>query len=337
MKRIIDANLNRATEAFRVLEDIARFKLNDKVISAELKNLRHTLCMFFDSDYNELIFSRDTNNDVGVDILNPTKISRDVPNLCELFRSNFKRLEQALRVLGECSNLGDEIRYKTYVIEKKMNERINMDIKKYLLKDKNLYLVTNSDNFSSDEEFLDKVALAVKSGVDIVQLREKTKPASKIIEYGKVIRQICSEYGAIFIVNDRIDIAQIVKADGVHLGQDDVDIKYAREILGEKMIIGISTHKSEDAICAVENGADYIGVGPVYKTPTKPNRDAAGLDYLKWACKNVSIPFYAIGSIDENTIDEVISVGAKRVAVVRCIMNSSDVEKSVKTLKAKLG
>ena len=336
MNRIIDANLNRAIEALRVLEEIARFYFDDKTLSEELKNVRHSVCIFFDDKYDELLFSRNTQNDVGVDIKNPTKKSRENPSAEQIFRSNFKRLEQALRVLSEYGNLPDDFRYKIYTVEKKMNERFKMDIKKYLLKDKNLYLVTNSDNFSTDEEFLDRVALAIKSGVDIVQLREKTKPASKIIEYGKVIRQLCSEYGAIFIVNDRIDIAQIVKADGVHLGQDDVDIKHAREILGEKMIIGISTHKSSDAILAVEGGADYIGVGPVYKTPTKPNRDAAGLDYLKWAAQNIQIPFYAIGSIDENTIDEVISYGAKRVALVRAIMNSNDIEKTVKNLKNKL-
>ncbi len=336
MYRIIDANLNRATEALRVLEEIARFKLDDKNLSTQLKNIRHQICTFFDDEYDFLIISRDTLNDVGVDIINPTKTEKSYLNIESIFRSNFKRLEQALRVLSEYANLSDNFRYQIYTIEKNMNERIKMDIKKYLLKDKKLYLVTNSDNFATDDEFLDTVALAIKSGVDIVQLREKTKPAAKIIEYGKVIRQITSEYGALFIVNDRIDIAQVLNADGVHLGQDDVDINSARKILGEKMIIGISTHKPQDAQEAIKNGADYIGVGPVYKTPTKPNREPAGLEYLKWAVENVSIPFYAIGSIDENTIDEVISYGTKRVALVRAIMNSKNISSTVKNLKNKL-
>ncbi len=336
MKRITDANLNRATEALRVLEEIARFELNDKEMSKEYKNMRHSLCTFFDKQYNELINSRDTKNDVGVDILNPTKEMIGQKNLDMIFRSNSKRLQQALRVLNEYANLPDKYRYKSYTLEKTMDEKIKMDIKKYLLKDKKLYLVTNSDNFNSDEEFLDRVALAIKSGVSIVQLREKTKPAAKIIEYGRVIRQITSEYGALFIVNDRIDLAQILNADGVHLGQDDIDIKSARKILGEKMIIGISTHKEQDALEAVQNGADYIGVGPVYKTPTKPKREAAGLEYLRWAAQNVNIPFYAIGAIDSNTIDEVISNGAKRVAVVRAIMNSQNIEKTVKEFLEKL-
>ena len=336
MDRIIDANLNRATAALRVLDEIARFYFNDEEISRSLKMIRHSICKLFDSSYDKLLFARDTQNDVGVHIENPTKACGYKPNVESVFRANFKRLEQALRVLGEYGGLSDDFRYKTYVLEKKMNARLKMDIKKYLLKDKKLYLVTNSDNFKTDEEFLDTVALAVKSGVDIVQLREKTKPAAKIIEYGRVIRQLCSEYGALFIVNDRVDIAQILNADGVHLGQDDVDIKYARDILGDKLIIGISTHKPDDAIRAIQNGADYIGVGPVYRTPTKPGRDAAGLEYVKWAAQNVDIPFYAIGSIDETTIDEVISCGAKRVALVRAIMNSQDICRTVKRLKDKL-
>ena len=336
MYRIIDANLNRATEALRVLEEIARFRLDDKKLSSELKNIRHEICLFFDYDYEKLIASRDTVNDIGTDIQNPTKAARGYSSIEVIFRSNFKRLEQALRVLSEYGKLSDKFRYNVYTIEKNMNESLKMDIKKYLLKDKKLYLVTNSDNFDSDCEFLDRVALAIKSGVDIVQLREKSKPASKIIEYGKIIRQLTSEYGALFIVNDRVDLAQILNADGVHLGQDDIDILSARKILGEKMIIGISTHKPQDAQEAIKNGADYIGVGPVYKTPTKPNREAAGLDYLKWAVDNVDIPFYAIGSIDLNTIDEVVEYGTKRVALVRAIMNSDNIEETVMILKGKL-
>lgn len=335
MFRIIDANLNRATEALRVLEEIARFKFDDKKMSEELKNLRHKICLEFDDRYNQLLKSRNTQEDVGTDILNTTKENREI-TLQSVFRANIKRLQQALRTLEEYGSLDSQFRYSTYTIEKEMNEKIKMNIKKYLLKDRKLYLVTNSDNFSSDEEFLDRVALAVKSGVDIVQLREKTKPAQKIIEYGKVIRQICSQYNALFIVNDRIDIAQIVAADGVHLGQDDIDIHSARKMLGEEMIIGISTHKPQDAIEAQKNGADYIGVGPIYKTPTKPKREPAGLEYLKWASENVEIPYYAIGSIDLNTIDEAIGYGAKRVALVRAIMNAENIEETVKNLKNKL-
>lgn len=336
MYRIIDVNLNRATEALRVLEEISRFYLNDAIFSKRLKDIRHSICIFFDSSYNFLLKARNTEEDVGTCIENPTKTNREYLNIICVFRSNFKRLEQSLRVLSEYGDLDDRFRYQTYTLEKEMNEKLNIKMKKYLLDNKKLYLVTNSDSFDSDEEFLDKIALALKCGVDIVQLREKSKPVSKIIKYGKVIRQLSSEYGALFIVNDRIDLAQILNADGVHLGQDDIDIAHAREILGNDKIIGISTHCPQDALNAVKNGADYIGVGPVYKTPTKPNREPAGLEYLKWVSENIDIPFFAIGSIDENSIDEVISHGANRVALVRAIMNSDDVALTVEKLKKKL-
>lgn len=332
MKRIVDANLNRATEALRALEEIARFYLNNEALSLELKNIRHELCTFFDSGYFDLIESRDTDNDVGTNILNPTK-RRGIETI---FKANFKRLEQALRVLSEYGGLDDSKRYRAYSLEKKMYKGLKMELKKYLLADKKLYLVTNSDNFASDQEFLDKVACALKSGVDMVQLREKKRTAKEIISLAIKIRQLCSMYNALFIVNDRIDIAQIAKADGVHLGQDDIDIKSARDILGENILIGISTHKPEDAINAKNNGADYIGVGPVFKTPTKPGRIPVGLEYVKWVKENIDIPFYAIGSIDNENIDDVIKAGASRVAVVRSIMNSSDIASSVQNFKSKL-
>jgi len=335
LKRIIDANINRAAEAYRALEEIARFYLNNENLSKDLKNKRHFVCTFFNEKYGELLSSRDTINDVGTDILNPTKADRNI-TIESVFKSNIKRLQQALRMLTEYGNLPDTLRYESYTTEKKMFRELKMNIKKYLLEKRKLYLVTNSDKFNSDDEFLDRVALALKSGVDIIQLREKNRPAKEIIELGYRIRELASSFSALFIVNDRIDIAKIVHADGVHLGQDDVSYKAAREILGDEPIIGISTHCPDDALRAVKDGADYIGVGPVFKTPTKPGRVPVGLEYVKWAAENVNIPFFAIGSIDVDNVGEVINAGAKRIAVVRAIMNSENPVKNIETFKAKL-
>lgn len=335
MKRIIDVNINRATEALRALEEIARFYLNNKNLCEKLKNMRHFICIFFDNDYVELLNSRDTENDVGVDIENPTKEGRCL-NIENIFKSNIKRLQQSLRMLTEYGNLKDDLRYESYTIEKEMFEALKMNIKKYLLDKRKLYLVTNSDAFNSDDEFLDRVALALKNGVDVIQLREKNRPAKEIIELGYKIRELASNFNALFIVNDRIDIAKITKADGVHLGQDDISLKIAREILGDDFIIGISTHCPDDAKRAMDGGADYIGVGPVFKTPTKPGRIPVGLDYVKWASENVDIPFFAIGSIEPDNIDDVIKAGAKRVAVVRAIMNSTNPEENIEKFLLKL-
>ena len=332
MKRIIDANLNRATEGLRVIEEIARFILSDTELSARLKTIRHELQKFFDVEYDNLLDSRDTLNDVGCNIINPDKKE----SLDSIFKANFKRVEEAFRVLNQYASLDDSYRYRIYTIEKEMRSKLKLDYKKIFLNDKKLYLVTNSDNFESDEIFLDKVALSIKSGVDIVQLREKNTTSKRFIYLAQRIRELTSHFGAAFIVNDRVDIAKISNADGVHLGQDDIPVSYAREILGDNAIIGVSTHCPEHAKKAITDGADYIGVGPVFKTPTKPSKDPVGLEYVKWAADNVNIPFFAIGSIDTANIKEVVDAGAKRVAVIRAIMYADDIESNCKILKSAL-
>lgn len=332
MKRIIDANLNRATEGLRVIEEIARFILSDAELSARLKTIRHELQKFFDVEYDNLLDSRDTLNDVGCNIINPDKKE----SLDSIFKANFKRVEEAFRVLNQYASFDDSYRYRIYTIEKEMRSKLKLDYKKIFLNDKKLYLVTNSDNFESDEIFLDKVALSIKSGVDIVQLREKNTTSKRFIYLAQRIRELTSHFGAAFIVNDRVDIAKISNADGVHLGQDDIPVSYAREILGDNAIIGVSTHCPEHAKKAITDGADYIGVGPVFKTPTKPSKDPVGLEYVKWAADNVNIPFFAIGSIDTANIKEVVQAGAKRVAVIRAIMYADDIESNCKILKSAL-
>ena len=332
MKRIIDANLNRATEGLRVIEEIARFILSDAELSARLKTIRHELQKFFDVEYDNLLDSRDTLNDVGCNIINPDKKE----SLDSIFKANFKRVEEAFRVLNQYASLDDSYRYRIYTIEKEMRSKLKLDYKKIFLNDKKLYLVTNSDNFESDEIFLDRVALSIKSGVDIVQLREKNTTSKRFIYLAQRIRELTSHFGAAFIVNDRVDIAKISNADGVHLGQDDIPVSNAREILGDNAIIGVSTHCPEHAKKAITDGADYIGVGPVFKTPTKPSKDPVGLEYVKWAADNVNIPFFAIGSIDTANIKEVVEAGAKRVAVIRAIMYADDIESNCKILKSAL-
>lgn len=328
MKRIIDANLNRACEALRVLEEIARFLVEDKNISADLKNIRHTLNSLQDADYAELLLARDTEGDIGASIKNPDKRS----GIETIFKANIKRLQQALRVLAEyCPenfDMLENLRYKSYTLEKNMWDKLKEKYNKFMLEDKKLYLVTNSDKFESEDLFLDAVASALKGGVDILQLREKNMPANKIIELGKKVKLLCAEYGATFIVNDRVDIAYVLDADGVHLGQDDMDIESARKILGSNAIIGISTHAPEQAQKAVNDGADYIGMGPVFTTPTKPGRQSVGLEYVKWVSENIKIPAFAIGGIDLDNVQDVVNAGAKKIAVVRAIINSDNPEKA---------
>lgn len=330
LKRIIDANLNRATEAARILEEIARFLLDDEDLSAKLKDIRHKINSVQEEEYSKYLKARDTQNDVGVDIRNSTK-RIDIENI---FKANIKRLQQALRTLSEYfienkqnASLFEKLRYTSYTLEQIMWDKLKDKYCQVKLTDKKLYLVTNSDKFESEDAFLDAIASALEGGVDILQFREKNMCAKKILELGKKIKLLCLQYDVLFIVNDRVDIAAILEADGVHLGQDDLDVKSAREILGEGAIIGVSTHAPEQASKAVDDGADYIGVGPVFATPTKQGRVPVGLEYVKWVSKNIDIPAFAIGGIDGRNVDEVIKAGAKRVAVVRAIINAKSPKK----------
>lgn len=339
MKRIIDANLNRASEAARILEEIARFLIEEKDLSEQLKVFRHGINSVQEYDYNKNLDARDTVGDIGVGIKNSDKRK----NIETIFKANIKRLQQALRVLAEYSvsnekdvELFEKMRYESYTLEKIMWNKLKEKYNQLKLEDKKLYLVTNSDQFETEDEFLDAVASALKGGVDILQLREKSMPAKKVIELAKKVKLLCAQYDTTFIINDRIDIAALVQADGVHLGQDDLDVKSAREILGANAIVGISTHAPEQALKAVEDGADYIGVGPVFATPTKAGRIPVGLEYVKWATENIDIPAFAIGGIDDNNVNEVLKTGAKRIAVVRAIINSKSPEKSAEFFKKEL-
>lgn len=339
LQRIIDANLNRAAEAARTLEEIARFLLDDKNLSEKLKNIRHKINSIQEEKYTEFLKARDTENDIGIDIKNSTQRI----NIENIFKANIKRLQQALRTLAEYSVenkenalIFEKLRYESYTLEKIMWNKLKEKYNQIKLSDKKLYLVTNSDKFESDDAFLDAIASALEGGVDILQLREKTMSASKIITLGKKIKQLCLQYGTTFIVNDRVDIALILEADGVHLGQDDLDVKSAREILGDNAIVGISTHAPEQASKAVEDGADYIGVGPVFATPTKQGKTPVGLEYVKWASENIEIPAFAIGGINLENCEQVFEAGLKRIAIVRAIINADSPQKITEKILEKL-
>lgn len=331
LKRIIDANLNRATEATRILEEIARFLLDDKSLSEKLKNMRHKINSAQEENYEGYLHARDTENDIGIDIKNPSERI----NIENIFKANIKRLQQALRTLAEYSvenannaMMFEKLRYESYTLEKIMWDKLKEKYNQIKLADKNLYLVTNSDSFDSDDAFLDAVASALEGGVDVLQLREKKMSANRILELGKKIKQLCLQYDTTFIINDRIDIAALLEADGVHLGQDDLDVKSAREILGANAIVGISTHAPEQALKAVEDGADYIGVGPVFATPTKEGRIPVGLEYVKWVSENITLPAFAIGGIDLENCNQVFDAGIKKLGVVRAIINAPSPQKS---------
>jgi thiamine-phosphate pyrophosphorylase len=176
----------------------------------------------------------------------------------------------------------------------------------------------------------------LSNGVDIVQLRDKHLEARAQIEVAKWFRDACNRHGAIFIMNDRVDLALAAGADGVHLGQDDVAPHIARRIAGDEFIIGRSTHSAEDIARAASEGVDYIAVGPVYETPTKPGRTAVGLELVEHAAQAATVPFFAIGGVNVATISSILTAGAARVVVVRALTEVSDPGSAASALRAAL-
>jgi thiamine-phosphate pyrophosphorylase len=172
------------------------------------------------------------------------------------------------------------------------------------------------------------------AGVDMIQLREKDLEAGEILRLAEPVAAACARVGIPFIVNDRPDIALALRADGVHVGQDDVPVAVARRIVG-RAIVGLSTH-SEEQIASVPTGVDYIAVGPVFETPTKPGRPSVGLDLVRHAAANVSVPWFAIGGINATNLGAVLEAGARRVVVVRALTEAKDPIVKAKELSEKL-
>jgi thiamine-phosphate pyrophosphorylase len=179
----------------------------------------------------------------------------------------------------------------------------------------------------------DVLAPALRGGVDVFQLRDKAAGDEEILAGAAVARELCAAAGALFIVNDRPDLAVAAGADGVHVGQDDGRIEAARAVVGAERIVGRSTH--EPAHLASAGGADYVAVGPVHATPTKPGRPATGLGYVRHAATHAGdLPWFAIGGIDERTAGDVVAAGARRIVVVRAIAEADDPEATARALRS---
>jgi thiamine-phosphate pyrophosphorylase len=195
-----------------------------------------------------------------------------------------------------------------------------------------LYLCCEARPRGEDPEPL--LAAALRGGVDIVQLREKSLPRREIELAAQTFRRLCDNHSALFIVNDDPDLARACDADGVHVGQDDLAAAEARALLGPDAIIGLSTHSEEQIAAAAEAPVDYISVGPIWETPTKQGRPAVGLELISHAAANPPHPFFAIGGIDSSNASAVIEAGARRLCVVRAVRDATDPAAAAEGLRA---
>lgn len=201
------------------------------------------------------------------------------------------------------------------------------------LRDVDLYALT-SEEHSLGRSNLDVVQAMLDAGVTLVQYREKKKTSVQKLRECEIIRELTRRYGALFVVNDDVALAQIVDADGVHVGQDDFPAPVIRKLLGPGKIIGLSTQTRQEALDALSLGVDYIGVGPIYTTRTKEDACApVGLDFLTWVLQNIALPVVAIGGIKESNIAKVVRHGARCVAVVSEIVSKPDIGHQIRTLR----
>ncbi|MEB3289556.1 MAG: thiamine phosphate synthase [Leptolyngbya sp.] len=331
--RILDANLDRAREGLRILEEWCRFGLNDAAHTEQIKHLRQTLAQWHTADLRQ---ARDTPGDPGTTLTHAQEAKRET--IEAVLQANLCRVQEALRVLEEYGKLYrpdfaaacKTMRYQVYTLESEIlgGQRLQ---RLQRLRQASVYLVT-----SPQTDVIATVEAALKGGITLVQYRDKQTEDEVRFQRAQQLRDLCHRYRALFLVNDRVDLALAVGADGVHLGQTDLPVAVARQLLGPHAIIGRSTTNPEEMSRALREGADYLGVGPVYSTPTKPGKAAAGLDYVRYAVAHAPVPWFAIGGIDADNLREVLQAGAQRVAVVRSVMEAENPTQAAQTILAQM-
>jgi thiamine-phosphate pyrophosphorylase len=179
------------------------------------------------------------------------------------------------------------------------------------------------------EAFLEAV---LRGGVEVVQLRDKGSDDRRLLAAASRAKEVCDDHGALFLVNDRADLAAYVGADGVHLGQDDAPPELARRLLGDRALIGLSTHAPHELDASAASPVDYVSVGPVVPTPTKPGRPGTGVDYVRYASSRSQRPFFVTGGVSPDTVPELVAAGARRFVVVRYLTQAEDPEAAARAL-----
>jgi len=334
--RIIDANLNRTGEGLRFLEEVARLVLNDTTLTQQLKTMRHKIIQGELPSHQRLLQARDSADDVGADMEVPGEEKRK--ELPALAVANARRVQEALRVMEELAkvpetNLDTDIfrqaRFDLYTIERELLSKLLRQDKIKRISGLCAIIDTEALRGRSHVEVASQI---VRGGAGIIQLRDKQLSKKELLPIVQQLRNLCAEHDALFIVNDHLDLALAADADGVHLGQDDLPVEVARKLLPMDKILGCSARTIDLATAAESDGADYIGVGSMYPSPTKETAPVIGLEGLRRIKQAVSIPIVAIGGITKNNAVEVMAAGACSVAVISAIMQAEDIEAATRDL-----
>jgi thiamine-phosphate pyrophosphorylase len=358
LHRMLDANLNRAREGLRVLEDAARFALDDAALVARLKPLRHAISRVPDALAHpaRLLASRDTDADVGTTIKTPQESSRDA--LPALISAASKRTTEALRVIEETLKVPgvlalatsvdlprtiEHARYALYQVERDLAHALAARARRDRPAQWRIcVLITES---LCTLPWLDVARHAIDGGADCLQLREKSLDSADLLSRARALVALARQASTpvSIIINDRPDIALLARADGVHLGQTDLPITDVRHLARDHgtpdLLIGSSTHDLAEAHAAIAAGADYCGIGAMFTTTTKP-RPTSGLAYLQQYLADPALaptPHLAIGGISPDNIATLRTGGARAIAVSSCVCRASDPAAIVRSLRTALG
>jgi len=334
--RILDANANRTAEALRVVEEFVRFDLCDGSLAACVKELRHSLAgVLAGASFQHINRVRNSTTDVGRTIKTERELERC--DVGDVVTAAFRRATQALRVLEEYTKIVspsaarefEALRYKLYDLEHAVAVRTRGQA---TLCDMKLYVIVSESACALP--WLRCVADAVKGGADCVQLREKTLSDAELLARAVALVDVCRGTNTRVVINDRADIARLSGADGVHVGQGDLSVADARKIVGPSRIVGVSTHTIEQARSAMTASPDYIAVGPMFPTTTKPQSHIAGPSLLARIRGETSLPLVAIGGINCDRVDEVLSAGADCLCVCSAVISQSDPMSAAEAIQA---
>jgi len=338
--RIIDASLNRIGEGLRLLEEMARLTLNDAILTQQLKNMRHEMTRVDWQRQQQLLQARDSEGDVGADMeAAGEEKQRDIPITIV---ANARRVQESLRVMEELAKVPGlgldpekfkKARFALYTIEKTLLSRVlRQDKIKRLF---GLYVIIDTSALKERSHF-EVASQAIRGGAKIIQLRDKVHSKKELLVIAEKLKILCAEQGVPFIMNDELDVALAVDADGLHVGQDDLPINIARRLLPIDKILGCSARSVEKATMAQSDGADYIAVGAMYPTPSKETSEVVGPEMLKQIRQAVTLPLVAIGGINAGNVSGVLAAGADSVAVISAVLGAEDIEEASRRIAKKV-
>ena len=342
--RLLDANSNRLAEGLRTIEDYVRFLADDAELSSQLKSIRHESAAVLNLlDDGGFTSARNAGEDVGTSVQTPAEYRRQ--SHVDVVRAAASRCQQSMRVIEEFSKTLnvqaaqriEQIRYRFYDVAAAAILLADRSYRRSQMDDANLCVLI--DCMADESTFIRRITALCDGGVDLIQLRDKQQTDRVILQRSVAAMDIVRSTSVRFIVNDRADLALAADADGVHVGQDELPVEVARQILGCEKIVGLSTHNLDEVRQAIQADVDYIGCGPTFAGKTKHFDTYSGVEFLAEARQLLdqecpALPAFAIGGVNLDNVSEVLATGFHRVAVTAAVSGetASESAKRFKTI-----